>query len=117
MNPDFVKALLDSATIIGAFLGIPALIIAIISLVVSVRRKRLVYTRIGFTKISAIDQERSDKITVDFDRTKEIYIRFFEVKNNGLIPIGSSDFDKPLRFSFGAGTNLVLNVQTKESES
>ncbi len=82
--------------------------IAIITWFIMRRRKTLAYTLMEIPLLT-VDEILNGKLRLVFEDTpiQNVYLVFLSILNNGEIPIASSDFERPLSFTFGGGSNIL----------
>lgn len=100
---------------IWEFISVALALIAIFITFYQHKKKSLSYGVIRSTAILSIKEEIKDKIQIFFDGSpvQGVHLVMLQIINDGNVPIGAHDFERPLNFSFDKNS-VVLNLEIVE---
>lgn len=98
----------------GAVIGALALLITVIFFILQRKNKRLTYSILTETPLLSVDDELRGKIKIQYGRKsiQNIYLVLLQIQNQGNVDIASSDYEKPITFSFE--NSEILSIETVE---
>jgi hypothetical protein len=102
---------------IGAIIGLVALILTALIFYWQRKKKALDYETNGGIKLTNIEGEVKDRISILFDGivVKDVSLFVLKLRNSGSLPILADDFARPIRMIFGSEAE-VLTAELLESD-
>ncbi len=101
--------MIDPLFILGVITVFVTIAVPVIIFFLERKRKSLIYGVLANTSLIALDEEIKGKIKILFDdiSVQKVHLLILEILNDGNVPIESSDFERPLTFSFGENTQIL----------
>lgn len=103
-----VEALRDPS--VQTLIAIAALVVTIVSIVVSRRnRKRLSYRVVFQQRLLSVEEDLAGRVQVTFDGNpvQDVRMILIYLRNSGNVPIEESDYIQPLGFRFGKEARIL----------
>lgn len=102
---------------VGAVISLLALVVAVVTIVVQVRKKSFCYTIIADNELLHRNDLLSEHVTVRYDEVSVARLRLLAIKfrNDGNVPISSRDFEEPLMIALEPGAK-ILSITCSEQK-
>jgi hypothetical protein len=102
------------------FIGAIIAVLSVVIVIYQTKRKELSYWTIINTALLSIDSEIKDKIAILYEDkiVDDLQLIILRISNTGNTQIEKRDYERPLSFSFGEGSNIIAeSVYEKDPEN